>query len=307
MVIRRCLWLVIWIASLVFLAFYQQWLAWLLLGAVLLVPLFSLVVSLPGMLTAVAQLQVPERVTVSTPVVPQLVCSNYLVIPLWSYRLQVTQAMTGKRYRLRPGNALPTEHCGALICRVRRAKVYDYLGLFSLPLRCQKEFQVLVEPQPLPIPNQADADADAAFAWKPKNGGFSENHELRLYAPGDSLRQIHWKLSAKTGKLILREPMVPDPGRVLVRLVLKGDPEEIDRLLGRFTWLSQRLLEQSIPFELLCLTGSGIHNLPVRNSKEQEQTLDFLLGQPLTPTGDLPVQWENASMQYDLGGEPDES
>lgn len=307
MVIRRCLWLVIWIASLVFLAFYQQWLAWLLLGAVLLVPLFSLAVSLPGMLTAVAQPQIPERVTVSTPVVSRFDCHNYLTVPLWSYRLQVTHAMTGKRYRLRPGDALPTDHCGALICRVRRAKVYDYLGLFSLPLRCQKEFQVLVEPQLLPIPNQTDADADAAFAWKPKNGGFSENHELRLYAPGDSLRQIHWKLSAKTGKLILREPMVPDPGRVLVRMVLKGDPEEIDRLLGRFAWLSRRLLEQSIPFELLCLTGSGIHNLPVRTSKEQKQALDFLLGQLLTPTGDLPVQWENASMQYDLGGEPDES
>ena len=291
----------------VFYLAYQEWFSWLALLILLGLPWFSLAVSLPAMLKFRSGVLCPQRIPLWGRAEAKLAGWCQLPAPPFRGQVGLKQNFTGENLRKSAAVNLPTAHCGCITVVPEKVRVYDYLGLIGLPLRGQRALKVVVEPQPIPIPNEQEADADSVFAWKPKNGGFSENHELRLYAPGDSLRQIHWKLSAKTGKLILREPMVPDPGRVLVRLVLKGDPEEIDRLLGRFTWLSQRLLEQSIPFELLCLTGSGVHNLPVRNSKEQEQALDFLLGQLLTPTGDLPVQWENASMQYDLGGEPDES
>ena len=307
MVKQRIIWLLCWLGSLVFLIFYQQWLAWLLLGAVLLIPLFSLAVSLPFMITARLKIFSPGRLTTGTPATMSFQCISKGIQPHWSCRITVTHSITGQRHRLRPGQPLPTQRSGVLFCSITRARVYDLLGLFSLPLRCQKQQKVVVEPKPLPIPHAEEADADAAFAWKPKNGGFSENHELRLYVPGDSLRQIHWKLTAKTGKLIIREPMEPDPGRVLVQLELKGDEDRLERLLGRTLWLGQRLLEQHIPFDLLTLTGDGIRRTRVDNPQTLELAMDTLLSSPPLREGTLDDPAENFTRQYRLGGEPDEA
>ncbi len=307
MVRNRIYWLLAWVGSLVFLVFYRQWLAWLMLGGVLLVPVFSLVISLPAMLTSKLEVQLPQRVEAGTEVRLAISCKSPLITPHWRCKIQATHLITGKTLRLRPDQALPTDHCGALLCTLSRPRVCDYLGLFSLPLHCQREYRMVVAPQPVPLEKPSEADADTVFAWKPKNGGFSENHELRLYAPGDSLRQIHWKLSAKTGKLIIREPMVPDPGRVLVQLTLKGSQDKIDRLLGQTLWLGRRLLEQGVPFELVSLTGQGVESLRVDTEENLEQAMDTLLQRPACVAGTLPELTELATKQYIIGGAADEA
>ena len=306
MIKQRIIWLLCWLGSLVFLVFYQRWLAWLMLAAVLLIPLFSLLVSLPAMVTARLETHSPGRVTVGTPAVLSFRCSSKGIVPQWSCRVLVTHSITGQCRRLRRSAPLPTDRSGVLFCRLTRVWVYDYLGLFRFPLRGQRNLKVVVEPTPIPIPNEQDADADSVFAWKPKNGGFSENHELRLYAPGDSLRQIHWKLTAKTGKLIIREPMIPDPGKVLVRLELKGSPQELERLLGRALWLGQRLVQQQIPFELLTLTAAGVRRTTVSSPQGLELAMDTLLSSSPIQTGTLEIPAEAFTRQYTLGGEPDE-
>lgn len=306
MVKQRIIWLLCWLGSLVFLVFYQQWLAWLMLGAVLVIPLFSLLVSLPSMITARLETLSPGRLTVGTPAALNCRCVSKGIPPQYRCRLLVTHTITGKRSRLHPGDPLPTDRSGVLLCDLKRVRVYDRLGLFGLPLRGQRTFRVVVEPKPVPIPNEAEADADSVFAWKPKNGGFSENHDLRLYIPGDSLRQIHWKLSAKTGKLIIREPMIPDPGKVLVSLELKGSPEELERLLGRTLWLGQRLTQQQIPFELLSLTGEGMRRAAVNSLQTLELAMDDLLSSSPVQAGTLELPAETFTRQYTLGGAPDE-
>ena len=270
----------------------------------MLVPLFSLLISLPSMLSARLETAFPERLPTGTPMAAQLDCSTRPFMLHWSCRILVKHAITGRTWRLRNGDSLPTEHCGVLHCYMTRARVYDLLGLFAVPLRCQKEHRVVVEPHPLPM--ELEEDADSIPAWKPKNGGFSEYHELRLYAPGDSLRQIHWKLTAKTGKLIIREPMQPDPGTVWLRLELKGNDRERERLLGRALWLGQQLLLKQIPFRLFCLTGNGVEQFPADSPRSFQQAMDGLLGSPLAQEGSLPEEWAPDTMQYTLGGEPDE-
>lgn len=305
MVKQRIIWLLCFLGSLVFIICYQQWLSWLMLGAVLLVPLYSLLVSLPSMITAKLEPHAPGRVTVGTPATITFRCVSKGIAPQWSCRINVKHGITGKRKRIRPGASLPTDRSGVLFCTLTRVRVYDYLGLFALPLIGSRKLRVVVEPKP--IPNREEADADPVFSWKPKNGGFSENHELRLYVPGDSLRQIHWKLSAKTGKLIIREPMIPDTGKVLVTVVLKGTPEELERLLGRTLWLGQQLTQQQIPFEMMSLTAAGVHRTTVSSFEALEPAMDELLSHAPVQDGNLETPAEMFTHQYILGGEPDET
>ena len=70
-------------------------------------------------------------------------------------------------------------------------------------------------------------------------GGFSEIHDLREYRPGDSLHEIHWKLSAKTDKLIVREAEEPDLGLVVLSFDFSGTRTQLDSTLRQLLWLQR--------------------------------------------------------------------
>ena len=306
MAARRIIYLLVWVASILFFWAYQQWFAWFTLVAVVGLPLFSLLVSLPAMLTFKLELIVPEALTAGTSCKPELRCHSFLPTPPWKCAITVERLLTGQCWRLKSGGALPTEHCGALCCTVQKAKVCDYLGLFSFPLRLSEQRIVLVRPVEVGMKEIPQLDRYLSRSWRPKRGGgFAENHELRLYRPGDSIHQIHWKLSAKTGKLILREPMEPERGRVLLRLDLQGTEAELDRKLGRLLWLGRHLLDIKIFHEIQCLTADGCESYAVTTPEELQTAVDTLLSRKCAASGSIRERAESASWQYYIGGGTD--
>ena len=303
---NRIVYLLAWVSSVVFFCAYQKWFAWLTLVAVVCLPFFSLLVSLPAICTARLAISLPSAVTMGTPCQVRLNCTSFLSPPPWRCRIAAEKPMTDEVRILRKDWTLPTEHCGAWVCTVEKARVCDYLGLFSFPLRFSGEGTVVVRPTPVAVSEPA-LDRYLSRAWRPKQGGgFSENHELRQYRAGDNIRQIHWKLSAKTGDLILREPMEPLRGRMLLRLDLNGTPEELDRKMGRLLWLGEMLLEKRFPFEIQALTAGGIESRIVDSSERLNGALDALLTAPCAKTGSVRDRAEAASWQYDIGGGTDE-
>lgn len=64
---------------------------------------------------------------------------------------------------------------------------------------------------------------------------------------------------------MLREPMEPERGLMLVTMDLRGTASELDNKLGRLLWLSNWLLEQGITFDVQVLTGNGIENWTIRD------------------------------------------
>ena len=308
MTVRRILYLLLWVVSVVFFWANRQWLSWFLLVAVTCLPLFSLLVTLPAAITAHVVSSLPQVVTVGQEQAGQLTCYCHIPTPPWTCKMTIYNPMTGKRQKYKSVAFLPTDHCAMLEITFHRPRMQDYLGLFTLPMRKIPVHRMVVRPKELEVKLPADKVGSLHCNWKPKpGGGFSENHELRLYRPGDSLRQIHWKLSGKTGKLILREPMEPARQRVLLRLDLSGTTDEIDRKLGRLLWLGNWLLEQEIPFEIQCLTGVGVKTLPVNREESLLQALDTLMGCPLAKKGCIREVYAFADWQYYIGGGIDEA
>ena len=228
--------------------------------------------------------------------------------PLFKGKLLLTNLNTGDTYKHAHRIPLPTNHCGAWEVSARKVRICDYLGLFALPVGKIQPRTTVVRPKPLPLNNPPELSRYLAHSWHPKfGGGFAENHELRPYRPGDNLNQVHWKLSAKTGSLILREPMEPDLGLVLLSLDLTGTADQIDRKFGRLLWLSQDLLNRGLRHEIHCLTGDG----PVRHTVTQESDLiiaiDALLRCPWAEEGTIAGDETAASWQYHIGGDADET
>lgn len=303
---RWFLYLTALLGCLVFYLAYQQWFSWLLLMGVLFLPVVSLVFSLPAIVLSRVRREMPLAVRQDAPLNIQVTVRSKLPVPPWNAAIQTYHTVTGDHMLLNAGSHYPTKHCGALNCRVRWVRIYDYLGMFRFPLRRPEDFRVFIRPVPLPPPAEPDLSQLLVTAWRPKTGGgFAENHELRLYRPGDSLQQIHWKLTAKTGKLILREPMVPDKNRMLLWLTLYGDPDQIDRKLGRLLWLSSYLQRHSLDHDILAYTGEGRHMWHISGSQSLRRAIDTLLCHTPYPDAEQPLLTENVNWDYYIGGEED--
>lgn len=308
MAVRRLWYLAALLGSWMFYMAYGEWFSWILLLTVLGLPWLSLLLSIPAILRFRAEPSGPEDLTIGGVGTIHLMGSCPLPMPPFRGRLRLTHIISGETRRYCTGSSLPASHCGGILVTAEKVRVLDYLGLFSFPVKNTGTKTIRIRPMPLPVEGLPPISQSTARAWKPKfGGGFAENHELRLYRPGDSLNQVHWKLSAKTGQMILREPMEPIRGLVLLTMTLKGTPEELDRKFGRLLWLGQFLLRQETSFTLRVLTGEGLLDFSVDTEAALHRAMDTLLCTTVAKQGSVQDDVYSACWQYHIGGAPDET
>lgn len=271
-------------------AFYFGWYSWFILVLAVCLPLFSLLVSLPAMLRVRLHLDVPPDCLRGEPAYVTLRVSNgFLPIPQCRFRLVVHTVMTGQQVTLKqqtPGHEnwyvpLNTAHCGILRCEAQKGRVFDYLGLFRLPVRVGKPVEIMVKPVPAEPEKLPNLTQFLARRRQPKpGGGFSEEHELRDYRPGDSMRDMHWKLSVKTDRLIVREAQEPVRGLTLLTFDLAGGPEQVDATLEQLLWLSQWLLNHETEHQILWIDPADceIATANIQKPEDLEELLPRVLG-----------------------------
>lgn len=307
MAAARLLYLCILSGCCVFYIACGTWLSWMLLLYVFWLPWVSLMLSIPAIFRFRATPTGPKTLLMGGSGSLLLLGSCSAPMPPFQGLLKLHNTFTGAVTRYNADKGIPSGHCGSYRITLGKGRVYDYLALFSFPIRCREETIVRIYPRPIPVETIAQLPRHLAHSWKPKaGGGFSENHELRSYRPGDPLNQVHWKLSAKTGGLILRESMDPVQGLLLLTMTLSGSPEELDRKLGRLFWLGNHIIRQNMAFELRVLTGAGILTFPIAEDSALLQAMDTLLCSPTAAQGSLRHHQFGAFWHYHIGGEPDD-
>jgi len=305
---RRAIYLTVLLGCGIFYIAYGQWLSFLILVCAAALPWLSLLLSLGAMVTFRVSPTGPDALEMGEGGELWLLGSCTYPMPPFRGRLLLRHCFTGRSLRYREGLEALSSHCGGYTVTAERVRICDYLGLFSFPVWKKDSKIIRIRPRPVAVPVTGELHRHMARRWKPKSGGgYAENHELRLYRPGDNLNQVHWKLSAKTGQLILREPMEPQKETRLLTMNLRGRPEELDRKLGRLLWLGNYLLEQEIPFEIRVLTGSGILHFSAAQPRDLETAVDTLLCQPVAAEGDIRQMEYAACWRFHIGGEPDEA
>lgn len=281
--------------ALVFHIYYFGWYSWFVLVLAVALPWFSLLVSLLAMLRTRLRMDAPALLTRNEAAYVTLRAGNgFLPQPLCRFRLTITAVMTGERRSLRQSTQsqgswyvpLDTSHAGAYLCQVEKARVYDYLGLFRLPVRAPAPVETVIRPVPREPARLPNLRHFLVRQLKPKpGGGFSEEHELRDYRPGDSMREIHWKLSVKTDRTIVREAQEPVRGLTLLTFDLRGTPGRVDATLEELLWLSQWLLDHDTPHQILWIdpTDCETATAPLEAPADLEALLSRLLRTPLRP------------------------
>lgn len=106
---------------------------------------------------------------------------------------------------------LPALSCGFLQLKLDRIRVHDWFGLTSA--RCKDSPRCLLAVLPptqamtveLSYRSAGDSAALLLRSLPQQNGDSEEIRQLREYQDGDQTRSIHWKQSARTDKLWVKE------------------------------------------------------------------------------------------------------
>lgn len=157
----------------------------------------------------------------------------------------------GIRRKERQKETYTMKYAGRYYFFLSEVRVYDAVRLFSrkVVIRDDSIF-VNVLPVIKEVPLEVDPktrqylpDSDE-YAVDRKGDDVSEIHALRAYRPGDFMKAIHWKLSARTDQWMVKEFSFPQGVQILLLLdlytqSLRGFGEErMDALLGSFASLS---------------------------------------------------------------------
>ena len=253
-------------SSFVFCVLYYEWFSWFLFLVVALVPVISLVLSLPFMIYASAnglyaecdksleQFQ-PLSISIKSASGRGIICP-FIKIKFKTYNAFIERRKSiifkyGGRIK-RPVKLSChslSSNCGCLKISAGGGKIYDFCGIFFLPVRLKFHSEVIIKPIPEKPSVMPDIGSAVILGYKPKpGGGFSDFYELRQYREGDSLKNVHWKLSSKYDDLIVKEPSEAICKRLIVKIEMTDEPEENDFILARLAYVCNEFIAAGTEF-----------------------------------------------------------
>jgi uncharacterized protein (DUF58 family) len=188
-------------------------------------------------------------------------------VPSYSITLEVHEGGRARRYvyipRIPAGDSrlvtweatLPRRgrhHLGGLRITTRFP-----FGIFLKAGQVTMREEVLVYPALGPISAQRLRELSGGGAVPTRRRGRgSDLHNLRDYRPGDDPRLIHWKSSAKTGSITVRELEAETTLDTRIVLVGGGDPARVEGGISEAASLAVHLLRTGAQVEV---AGAGLH------------------------------------------------
>ena len=179
------------------------------------------------------------------------------------------------------------DNCGNVSITVEKVRIYDYLNIFAWTIGKHFETQdVLVLPPTKEMYlgkdkwyNETSADSDRFSTYK-KGDDPSEIFDIREYADGDKIQRIHWKLSSKTGDLMVKEGSLPlmKEIHIFIDLCATGTKQErndkINRLIQGVYSIAMFMIESGIPQAYIWY--DKVNGVIQEYSVEQEEELYWM-------------------------------
>lgn len=190
-----------------------------------------------------------------------------LPVPLLEGKISAVNRLTGEEKTVPLTCSLPPEggrsrtvtltdqFCGKVEIRLKDLAVGDPLRLFRGKRECDASSVGFFAP----VLSPAVVDREALDSYNMESYQYSQYEKgsdpgevfgIREYREGDSLKQIHWKLSAKMDEMMVKIPSFPIENNIILildNLLIPGtdpSPEARSKLVERFYSLSAALLKK---------------------------------------------------------------
>jgi len=147
------------------------------------------------------------------------------------------------------------ENCGLYRFSVTDIMATDILGLANWTITqpmMKDEAEMLIMPKSFDIPVEIlpgeTIHAEAQdYSHERPGSDTSETFAIREYMPGDPIKSIHWKISQKTDKLMVREYGLPVTSNILILMETSqnADPSHINQLATNVLNISNKLVSMN--------------------------------------------------------------
>lgn len=191
----------------------------------------------------------PDIVPVSS-VETEVVCENLRTGETDSYVINDTPRPKGRKdidFEVLP------KHAGRYRISVSSAEISDPLKLYSRKVSCSDSMFLTIMPDIFDM--QLSYASDAAMLESDRSADSRRGNDpgevraIREYVPGDPVRNIHWKLSEKTDKLLVKELGNPITDQFLVILDtaidISQDPIALETIASVFVSLAETLRQRA--------------------------------------------------------------
>lgn len=186
-------------------------------------------------------------------------------------------------------------HCGQIAMSASKLHLADCFGVVSVDapisapinaaVNAVQRITVLPETSEIPAISNSltliTADNDS-YAEGIRGDDYSEVLLLRDYAPGDSLKQIHWKLSGKLDRLIVREASMPVQRSLLICMDNPTDctSDESDAIAEIAASVLRALSDAGIVFSIARPEENGCGFMEIEEAAELTKAVEWLMGCP---------------------------
>ncbi|MBQ6425346.1 MAG: DUF58 domain-containing protein [Clostridia bacterium] len=308
----RILYLDILILAVALFAAFEAYAFHLLLIALLILPVLSLLLTLPLRRRIYCSLSVEDDMVPKGDTPLELNIRNESMLPCLNGQVRITCSNAfGRSVNVPPSSGeaaadfaiggkksarLPItirfDECGRIDFGLRHVYVYDILGLFRFQVpgqNCQCDTDSLyVFPDTVDCLVETENSSDlgiesSTYSTERAGNDPSEIFDLRDYVPGDAHHSIHWKLSGRMNRLIVKEYGLPLSPLVhfLVEIREKASPEEKESVMGTLMSVSETLVSRDVLHHISWIGEDSVfHTVRVSDTESLAAALHEMLGMP---------------------------
>lgn len=174
------------------------------------------------------------------------------------------------------------QKCGCYRINLSHMEFYDYLHFFRFEKKISIQKEIIIHPKKsenIIFDSSSISEGFDEFEENESKGLVSSNvTDIREYIPGDRLQRIHWKLSAKIDKLMVKENEQTSSNQftILVELFLPY-PESplLEQSLSHACSIADELLKlgESFFFCYYCSTEEDFARHLIKNREDLEHAL----------------------------------
>ena len=270
--------------------FYNDYILWALLFAMIVTPIISYFVTRRNKDKVRIKIEF-DKVTVGENAYVKLniIAENKSILPIENLRVHLklnnrfydamdTQVINMsvapfKNKKLEFG--MNIVYFGRVLATIEKAEVYDIFGMWKFDLDTDSNSEIICHPfgkvEIDEVPISTDGSDEDEELQLIKGDDISQISQIRDYIPGDKLQNIHWKLSAKEEELQVKEFSQPYSRDIILLVDLyKENAKGLNEVIKYVYAVGNDVIEQGRKFYLTWFDGetSTMNRAEVNNTDE---------------------------------------
>lgn len=185
--------------------------------------------------------------------------------------------------------SIESKHCGHLEIWFKRVVAVDFFGITRYKVGFSADADTVILPDTFTMRVLPSADSfcpEENDEYEPERAGYDVNevHQIRNYIPGDSVHQIHWKLTGKYDQLMVKQAGQPLKNSIVLFIdfssgdLHRASTDCLDALAEVAVSLSQALIDAGIAHIIAWQQSDGeLGHHTVRNADNLTDILPDML------------------------------